>query len=157
MVHVFRSTRIAADPARAWALVRDFDAMPTWNAATRSSRIENGPADRVGCLRVLEFDDGGTWTHQLTGLSDEDRRLQYRIVGTPEPMRIPVWNYRAEMRVLGADDGAPGACIVEWRAAFETAHEALMVERAGQVFEQGFEGLGRCLEQRSSDEPQGRG
>ena len=147
MVTVFRSTRIAADPARAWALVRDFDAMPVWNTATRASHIENGPADRVGCLRVLAFDDGGTWTHQLTGLSDEDRRLQYRIVGTPQPMRIPVWNYRAEMRVAVPEDGAPGHCIVEWRAEFETADEAGMRERAGRVFEQGFEGLRRCLEQ----------
>lgn len=155
MVHVFRSIRIAADPARAWALVRDFDAMPAWNAATRSSRIDNGPADRVGCLRVLEFDDGGTWTHQLTGLSDEDRRLQYRIVGTPQPMRIPVWDYRAEMRVAAPEDGAPGHCTVAWEAWFETADEEGMRERAGTVFEQGFAGLRRALEQGDGHEARG--
>jgi Polyketide cyclase / dehydrase and lipid transport len=135
------------DAARVWALIRDFDAMPRWNASVRQSRIKDGPADRVGCRRVLVFDDGGVWTHQLTGLSDEDRLVQYRIVATPQPMRIPVWNYRAAIRVLAAC-GAPqpegiAGCRVQWDAWFETAQADAMQSRAQQVFEQGFAGLRR--------------
>ena len=136
--------------AQAWSLVRDFDAMPAWNDSVRQSRIEDGPADRVGCRRVLVFDDGGVWTHQLTGLSDVDMKLQYSIVGTPEPMRIPVWNYRAEMRIIPggghALNAAQPTCTVEWRADFETAHADDMTARAGQVFETGLAGLRRRLE-----------
>lgn len=150
MVHISRDITLAVSAERAWALIRDFDAMPRWNDTVRSSRIENGPADRVGCLRVLEFDDGGLWTHQLTGLSDEDFCLQYRIIGTPLPMRIPVWNYRARIGVQPLARATAGSaldqCLVRWEADFETEHEADMQARAGQVFERGFSGLRACLE-----------
>ncbi|MCF8159620.1 MAG: SRPBCC family protein [Polaromonas sp.] len=153
MVNVTRTVTLRVPAERAWALLRDFNAMPQWNDTVRSSRIENGPADRVGCTRVLEFDDGGLWTHQLTGLSDEDRCLQYRITGTPQPMRVPVWNYRARICVQSLSARTENsyayeasACAVSWRAEFETDREADMQERAGQVFERGFFGLRACLE-----------
>jgi hypothetical protein len=146
-VAVSLATALPVNAAQAWALIRDFDAMPRWNASVQQSRIEDGPADRVGCRRVLVFDDGGVWTHQLTGLSDVDRKLQYSIVATPQPMRIPVWNYRAEMQVLADPeqqrDGAGNNCRVVWSAVFETAQVDDMQGRARQVFEQGFAGLRR--------------
>ena len=146
-VAVTLDTTLPVSAARVWALLRDFDAMPAWNATVRQSRIEDGPADRVGCRRVLEFDDGGIWTHQLTGLSDADMKLQYRIVATPQPMRIPVWNYRAEIRVVAGNtprrDGAAEVCKVQWDAWFDTAHASEMQVRARQVFQQGFDGLRR--------------
>lgn len=146
-VAVSLSTVLPVSAARAWALIRDFDAMPSWNASVRQSRIDDGPADRVGCRRVLVFDDGGIWTHQLTGLSDVDLKLQYRIVATPQPMPIPVSNYRAEMQVLGDVDRPPGsardACRVVWSAEFETDQAQAMQVRARQVFEHGFAGLQR--------------
>lgn len=150
-VAVRLATVLPVGAAQAWALVRDFDAMPAWNASVRRSRIDDGPADRVGCRRVLEFDDGGVWTHQLTGLSDADLKLQYRIVATPQPMRIPVWNYRAEIQVLAGPPG-PGeearpSCSVVWSAHFETAQPEAMQLRARQVFEQGFAGLQRYFGQ----------
>jgi hypothetical protein len=145
-VCVTRNCTLSVEPARAWALIRDFDAMPAWNGSVRTSRIEDGPADRIGCRRVLEFDDGGIWTHQLIGLSDAEMTLAYSIVGTPQPMRIPVWNYRAEIRVIPASGAARAECSVEWSAEFETAHADEMRSRAGQVFEAGFVGLRRRLE-----------
>ncbi|PKO63009.1 MAG: hypothetical protein CVU24_01400 [Betaproteobacteria bacterium HGW-Betaproteobacteria-18] len=145
MVTIIRSAHIDIKPSQAWALIRDFNAMPAWNDTVRESRIEDGPADRVGCRRVLVFDDGGIWTHQLTGLSDADMKLQYSIVGSPQPMRIPVWNYRAELRVIPGKGSAPttteNACTVEWRADFETGHVEEMTLRAGQVFDRGLVGL----------------
>jgi len=146
-VAVTLDTSLPVSAVRAWALIRDFDAMPSWNATVRQSRIEDGPADRVGCRRVLVFDDGGVWTHQLTGLADADMRLQYRIVATPQPMRIPVWNYRAEIRVAASNSqgqaGAAELCQVQWHAWFDTAHPDEMQTRARQVFQQGFDGLRR--------------
>jgi hypothetical protein len=143
MVTVARHTVIDVPAAKAWALIRDFNAMPQWTDTVRASRIEDGPADRIGCRRVLTFDDGGIWTHELTGLSDSEMTLAYSIVGTPMPMRIPVWNYRA---VLSVSPG-PGdnTCRIDWSADFATDHAAEMTQRAGQVFERGFEGLRRRL------------
>ena len=90
---------------------------------------------------MLAFDDGGVWTHQLTGLSDEDMRLQYRIVGTPQPMRIPVWNYLAEMQGQADPQQPENACVVTWRAEFTTAEPHATRGRAAQAFEAGFAGL----------------
>lgn len=149
-VSVAHEATLAVAAAKAWALIRDFNAMPAWNETVRQSRIEDGPADRVGCHRVLVFDDGGVWTHQLTGLSDVDMRLQYSIVGTPQPMRIPVFNYQAEMRVIPTCAEGQGvtnpSCTVEWHATFETGHVEEMTSRASQVFELGLAGLRRRLE-----------
>ncbi len=146
-VAVTLATTLPVSAERAWALIRDFDAMPAWNVSVRRSRIEDGPADRVGCRRVLVFDDAGTWEHQLTGLSDTDMTLQYRIVATPQPMRISVWNYRAEMRVVAGNPqghhGAAPGCQVQWEAWFDTAHPDEMQMRARQVFQKGFDGLRR--------------
>lgn len=143
MVAVIRSTLIDVPPAAAWKVLRDFNSMPDWNDTVVASRIENGPADRVGCRRILTFADGGVWTHELTALSDAEMRLAYSIVGTPKPMRIPVWDYRAELVVAGGP--VANTCRVEWRAEFATDHVAEMTERAGQVFESGFAGLRRFL------------
>jgi hypothetical protein len=142
MPAISRTTTIAAPAHRAWALVRDFDAMPLWNDTVRASRIEDGPADRVGCRRVLTFDDGGIWTHALTRLDDATMALGYSIIGTPQPMRIPVWNYHAVMQVraLSAE-----SCEIEWQGRFETDHPEDMARRAAQVFDSGLSGLRRCL------------
>lgn len=69
-------------------------------------------ADRIGCGRVLAFDDGGVWTHQLSGLSDDDMRLQSCIVATPQAMRVPVGDCRAEMQTQADPQQPANACIV---------------------------------------------
>lgn len=140
-VGVTGRTTLEAAADRVWALVRDFDAMPAWNASVLSSRIEAGPADRVGCLRVLDFGAGGVWTHRLTGLSDEDRVLQYRIVGGPQPTPMGLRDYRARMVVRPDPHRPQQACELEWSADFGTDQPEAMRERALQVFEAGFAGL----------------
>lgn len=145
MISVSHSTQLNVPARRAWAIIRDFNAMPAWNDTVKTSRIEDGPADRVSCRRVLVFDDGGTWTHLLTGLSDEDMKLQYSIVGTPPTMRIPVWDYRASLQVFAGPD-REATCQIEWQASFETDKAEEMSLRAKQVFERGFQGLAARLE-----------
>jgi len=147
MIEVLKSAVIPAPASRVWTVIRDFNAMPEWNAAILSSTIEDGPADRIGCRRVLRFDDGSTWVHALTGLSDADMTIAYLIVSTTQPMRIPIRDYRAIIRLIPITDG--DLCVVEWRATFETDNEAATRERAGAVFQAGFDGLKRKFAARS--------
>ena len=142
MLEVTRSSVIPAPAQRVWSLVRDFNAMPQWNATIRTSTIENGPADRIGCRRVLTFDDGSTWTHELTALSDPDMMIAYAIVGMPPVTKLPMKNYRAVIRIEPMDGEH---CLVTWRATLETEQEDVVRERAGAVFEAGFAGLKRRL------------
>ncbi len=116
--------------------------MPEWNVTIRSSVIENGPADRIGCRRVLTFDDGSIWTHELTGLSDRDMTISYAIVGMPPVTKIPMRDYRAVIHLEPADGDQ---CLIAWRATLETDHEDTVRERAGAVFQAGFDGLKRRL------------
>jgi uncharacterized protein YndB with AHSA1/START domain len=143
MLEVYRSSVIPAPAKRVWALVRDFNAMPEWNATIRSSSIENGPADRIGCRRILTFDDGSTWTHELTAFSDAEMTIAYAIVGTPPVTKIPMRDYRAVIRLEPVPDG--DQCLITWRATLETDQEAAVRERAGAVFQAGFEGLKRRM------------
>jgi Polyketide cyclase / dehydrase and lipid transport len=143
MLEVYRSSMIPAPAARVWALLRDFNAMPEWNATIRRSFIENGPAHRIGCRRILTFDDGSVWTHELTGLSDAEMSIAYAIVGMPLVTPTPVRDYRAVIRVEPPTE--PDRCVVTWRATLETDWEEAVRERAGAVFEAGFDGLKRRL------------
>jgi uncharacterized protein YndB with AHSA1/START domain len=139
MIEVLRSSVIPAPAKRVWALIRDFNAMPDWNATIRSSVIENGPADRIGCRRVLTFDDGSVWTHELIQLSDAEMTIAYAIVGTPPTTKIPMRDYRAVIRLEPITDG--DHCFIAWRAALETDQEDIVRERAQAVFQAGFDGL----------------
>jgi hypothetical protein len=143
MIEVYRTSVIPAPAARVWAVVRDFNAMPAWNATIRSSTIEDGPADRIGCRRVLTFDDGSIWTHALTGLSDREMTIAYTIVGVPEGTRVPMRDYHATIRLEPVIDGAQ--CFIAWRATLETDQEVAVRERAGAVFQAGFDGLKRLF------------
>jgi hypothetical protein len=141
MLEVYRSAVIAAPAERVWALVRDFNALPEWNATIRSSVIESGPADRIGCRRVLTFDDGSVWIHELTQLSDAEMTIAYAIVGTPPGTRIPMRDYRAVILLAPVIDG--DQCFITWRATLETDQEDAVRERAQAVFQAGFDGLKR--------------
>ena len=143
MIEVCCSSIIPAPAQRVWALVRDFNAMPDWNAAIKTSVIHDGPADRIGCRRELTFDDGSVWTHELTGLSDAEMTISYAIVGAPKVTRVPLRNYRASIRLEPVSDG--DLCFIAWRASLETDDEAAVRERAGAVFQAGFDGLKRIL------------
>jgi hypothetical protein len=143
MIEVYRSSVIPAPAAAVWAVLRDFNAMPKWNAALRASAIEDGPADRIGCKRILTFDDGSVWTHALTGLSDTEMTLSYTIIGVPPGTKIPIRGYHATLRLIAITDG--DICAIEWRARFETDNEAGVRERAGAVFQAGFDGLKRLF------------
>jgi hypothetical protein len=141
MIEVYRTSVIPAPAKRVWVLVRDFNGMQEWNATIKTSTIEDGPADRIGCRRRLVFDDGNTWTHALTGLSDAEMTIAYAIVGMPEATRVPMRNYRATIRLEPVIDG--DQCFIAWRATLDTDNEAAVRERAGAVFQAGFDGLKR--------------
>jgi uncharacterized protein YndB with AHSA1/START domain len=141
VIEVHRSAVIPAPAQRVWVLVRDFNAMPEWNTAIRSSSIVDGPADRIGCKRVLTFDDGSQWTHELTGLSDMEMTISYAITGMPAVTKIAMRNYRAAIRLAPISDG--DQCVIAWSAWLETDAEDAVRERAQAVFQAGFDGLKR--------------
>ena len=53
MPQVTESTVIGGPVSEVWAWLRDFAAIGDWHPALPPAEIENGPADRVGCVRVF--------------------------------------------------------------------------------------------------------
>ena len=53
MPRVFTSTVVGAPVGEVWTLLRDFAAIGSWHPALPPCEIEDGPADRVGCVRVF--------------------------------------------------------------------------------------------------------
>lgn len=141
MARVFTSSVIGASADRVWDRVRDFNGLPKWHPRIRDSRIEDAlPADKVGCIRNFNLQNGDNIREQLLGLSDYDMFCTYAILESP----MPLTDYIATLRLTPVTDGA--RTFAEWSAEFSCApeDEADLVSGIGtNVFQGGFDALKR--------------
>lgn len=139
MTKVFVSTVIDAPVAKIWAVIRDFNALPTWTPFVAESRIEqNAKADEVGCIRNFRLKDGGRIRERLLALSDYDFSVVYAILDGP----MPVENYVSTLRLFPVTDG--DRSYAEWSAEFDCRpeREAELVAEIGRgVFLAGLKAL----------------
>ncbi len=139
MVKVFVSSVIPAPADKVWAVVRDFNAMPSWHPVIARSTIEGGrPSDSVGCIRNMTMSDGVRVREQLLSLSDFEYSFSYAIVESG----LNVTNYVAGLKLTPVTDG--NQTFAEWTAEFETPpgkeqETAAMIGR--DVFQAGFDAL----------------
>jgi len=139
MVKVFVSSVIPAPADKVWAVVRDFNAMPSWHPVISRSTIEGGrPSDSVGCIRNMTMSDGVRVREQLLSLSDFEYSFSYAIVESG----LNVTNYVAGLKLTPVTDG--NQTFAEWTAEFETPpgsekETAAMIGR--DVFQAGFDAL----------------
>lgn len=141
MARVYVSSVIDAPAGKVWDRVRDFNGLPKWHPRIRDSRIEDAlPADKVGCIRNFNLQNGDNIRERLLGLSDYDMFCTYAILDSP----MPIENYVATLRLTPVSDG--DRCFVEWTAEFDV-DEAQEAEVAGgiatNVFQGGFDALKR--------------
>ena len=140
MPQVFISSVIDAPVAAVWAVIRDFNGLPSWTPFVAESRIEgNGPADQIGCIRAFRLKEGGRIREKLLALSDYEFSQTYSILESP----MGVENYVATLRLLPIIDG--GRTYAEWSAEFDCppAREAELVGQIGRtVFLAGLQALG---------------
>ncbi|WP_341367655.1 SRPBCC family protein [Yoonia sp. BS5-3] len=141
MARVFASSVIGAPAERVWDRVRDFNGLPKWHPRIRDSRIEDAlPADKVGCIRNFNLQNGDNIREQLLGLSDYDMFTTYSILESP----MPLTDYIATLRLTPVTDGA--RTFAEWTAEFNCAPEDetdLVTGIGGNVFQGGFDALKR--------------
>jgi len=111
---VIREVVIKAEPAKVWAVVKDFGGIHKWHPAVESTTTET-KADQDGVLlphRLLTLKDGGTILEKQTINSDEEMKLEYKIVEGV----LPVSGYRAVMTVKAGP--AAGESTVTWTGRF---------------------------------------
>ncbi len=100
MPKVFTSAVVGAPAGEVWALLRDFAAIGDWHPALPPAEIEDGPADRVGCVRGLPLAGGHRET--LVGLDDRQRTITFAFADNAAG--LPVRNYLSTMTVRPGDN-----------------------------------------------------
>jgi len=139
MIKVFVSSVIDASADQVWALVRDFNDLPSWHPLVDRSSIEGGrPSDAVGCIRSCHLTDGRRIREQLLSLSDYDLSFSYAIIESG----LDLENFVAELKLTPVTDG--NRTFGQWSAEIETTpgkeqEMASFISR--DVFQAGFDGL----------------
>lgn len=118
MARAYTSAVIPAPIDRVWAILRDFNGLPSWHPAIVKSEIEGGKAaDSVGAIRSFTLSDGGHVREQLVALDDHRHKLSYIFV---KPA-FPITNYIADIHAEAVTDG--GGTFVAWSADFDETPE----------------------------------
>ena len=104
---------IDAPPAKVWAIVKNYDALPTWHPAFKGDVIKSGQNNTVGAVRTLTLGSGESFDEELLCFSDKRMTFRYRIVGDSP---FPLAKYVSSMTVGKTKDGK--ARIV-WQGRFE--------------------------------------
>lgn len=149
---VIREVVIKAEPAKVWAMVKDFGGIYKWHPAVESTTTET-KTDETGTEllhRTLTLKGGGTILEKQTINADEEMKLESRIVDGV----LPVSGYRAIMQVKAG----PGASesTVTWTGRFYNKankvdapageDNATAVKSVEGVYDSGLENLKKVLE-----------
>lgn len=111
---VIREVVIKSEPAKVWALLKDFGSIQKWHPDVESVKLES-KKDEAGAdvpHRLLKLKGGNTILEKLVSATDEDMKLEYRIVEGA----LPVSGYRAIMQIK-AGPGA-GETTLSWTGRF---------------------------------------
>jgi hypothetical protein len=139
---------IKAEPAKVWAMVKDFGGIHKWLPPVASTKLETKGDDT---FRTLTLKDGGKILERLKSSDDKDMKLKYEIIEGA----LPVSGYNATMTVK-AGPGA-GESTVVWMARFYRMYTLNPPIPAGQddesalkavtgVFDAGLPGLKKAVE-----------
>jgi hypothetical protein len=145
---VEKSITIKADPAKVWAIVKDFGNIHKWHPGVASTKLEKKGEDT---FRTLTFKDGGNVYEKLRSADDAAMRLRYEIVsGT-----LPLTDYNAMITVTKGEK--PGESTVTWVGRFyrlyklnppipEGQDDATAVNAITGIFDSGLANLQKVAE-----------
>ena len=139
---------IKAEPAKVWAMVKDFGGIHKWLPPVASTKLETKGEDT---FRTLTLKDGGKILERLKSSDDKDMKLKYEIIEGA----LPVTNYNATMTVKAGP--GTGETTVVWMARFYRMYVLNPPIPAGQddesalkavngVFDAGLPNLKKVLE-----------
>lgn len=114
---------IKAEPAKVWAIVKDFGGIHKWHPAIASTKVDTKDG---ATYRLLTLKGGGTINEKLKSADDADMKLKYEIIEGA----LPVTDYNATMTVKPGP-GA-GETTVVWMARFYRVYRLNPPIPAGQ-------------------------
>jgi Polyketide cyclase / dehydrase and lipid transport len=113
MPQVMESTVVSGPVGEVWALLRDFGAIGDWHPALPPAEIEDGPADRVGSVRVFPLAGGHRET--LVALDDQQRRIAFTFADHAAGLPVRSYTSTITARPITVTDGT----YIEWSSRFD--------------------------------------
>lgn len=111
---VEKTITIKAEPAKVWALVKDFGNWQKWHPAVESTKLETKKDENgdSATYRLINLKGGGTLYEKLKSIDEAGMQLRYEL----ETGALPVNDYYSVMTVK-AGPGA-GETTVTWMGRF---------------------------------------
>lgn len=150
---VEKSITIKADPAKVWAMVKDFGNMQKWHPAIAADKLEQKKDDNgdMATYRTLTLKSGGIINEKLRNSDDKDMKLKYEIVSSP----LPFTDYNSTMTVAKGE--AAGETTVTWVGRFyriyklnppipEGQDDKTAIDAVTGIYDSGLANLKKVLE-----------
>ena len=73
---------IKADPAKVWAIVKDFGNAQTWLTPVATTKLESkkDATGEMATFRLLTLKSGGTVYEKLRSIDEKDMQIKYEII-----------------------------------------------------------------------------
>lgn len=140
-ISVSKTIGIDAPAATVWAKVKDFNALNSWHPAVAKTEILAGENNKVGAVRLLTLNDGGTIEEDLLAWDEAGMTFSYNIVQSV----LPVSDYEATLTVEATSNTSSK---VIWSASFNAgkgADDKTAQDTISGIFDAGLENLVNIL------------
>lgn len=144
---------IKAEPAKVWAIVKDFGGAHKWLPGVASTKVEQKKDDsgEMATFRTLALKDGGNVYEKLRSADDASMKMKYEIVSST----LPLTDFNASITVEKGDK--PGESKVTWVGRFYRLYKLNPPIPAGQddetalkaitgIFDSGLANLQKVVE-----------
>ena len=115
---VVKEFEVKAEPAKVWALVKDFGAIGKWHPDVTNVKLEDrkdAESEKVLPHRLVTLKNGATFLEKLREVNDADMKMDYKLVDGADST-IAVSNYRTVAQVKAGK--AAGTSTVTLTARF---------------------------------------
>lgn len=133
---------IDADAETVWALIRDFNGLPTWHPFVVRSEIVDGlTGTTIGAIRRFEQSNGAIVKEKLIGLDDFRYSMTYFLLEAP----IPVQNYFGFIELVPLDP--IGKTLMTWTVDYDVEPDQASELEQGlkEVLAMGFSRLNELV------------
>jgi alanyl-tRNA synthetase len=107
-----------------WSKVRNLDFAALFPGSVASCTVEDGPADKVGSLRRVVYNDGAVWTIKLMELSDAERTLKWVLISADPAAAFTSRTDTLKLTRVTED----ASTFIEWSTDFSSDAGVAVVE-----------------------------
>jgi hypothetical protein len=114
---VEKKFEVKADPAKVWALVKDFGGIGKWHPDVTNVKVEEKADAETGknlLHRLVSLKNGTAFLEKLREANDEEMKLDYKMVDGPDST-IAVSNYRTVLQVKPSETAGQTLVIMTAR------------------------------------------